>query len=340
MAIQSTATSNSFDAFEWPQELASFSDREVQWCINFFLEENVEINLRERKKYLVGMFEVFRKENKEFPIDGYNHEFMPSMVASLKNSNVIDLPWLKPDDQRLMVWLLYSGLHFIQIFLDSIKHEAQTVIDRVRSVHELYRLTTPIPQIVYPYPTLLLSSNERAYNCIVEYIDSLRFYTINAKYKQKLIDLIYQRWMVIKTPPKDTKWIEEENSEQMEWAWQYLVDQQKAITTLPPASSKERHSVILASLDMMYNLTNTFTFNCSDTRDLFLIKFKKAWSQKKFRDAGKNKKAHHIPLTKVAQTRLAKLAALNKESNSQLLEQLIEVEYRRVYLDKDGKERY
>ncbi|WP_228143433.1 hypothetical protein [Acinetobacter radioresistens] len=74
-----------------------------------------------------------------------------------------------------------------------------------------------------------------------------------------------------------------------------------------------------------------------DAKELFLLKMKKTWSQKKFRDSGKIKKPHHLPLTKERHEQLKKLSGLFNKPIPDVLDFIIEKVYSECMTDNEGK---
>lgn len=110
-------------------------------------------------------------------------------------------------------------------------------------------------------------------------------------------------WADIRTPDHETKWIDPKNSAQLKWAWSYLNKQQVSVALPSPVDNRDYLTCILATID------NMSYWNFAE-KQLFLEKMKKTWSQKKYRDSGKAKKQHYMPLTKDARD---KLSALSEE---------------------------
>ena len=67
---------------------------------------------------------------------------------------------------------------------------------------------------------------------------------------------------------------------------------------------------------------------------------RKSWSMQKFRDAGKTKTKHHLPLTKQAKRNLKKLALFKNKSESEILEELINESYLLEMCDDEGRALY
>lgn len=136
---------------------------------------------------------------------------------------------------------------------------------------------------------------------------------------------------------KFNKWIDKNNTEQLEWINDYLLkkipfapfhkpDLANAITTT------DLYSSILLRL-------SSFNFDHYDSRNLFVEKIKKSWSQKKFRDEGKTKKPHHLPLTKESIRQLQQLSQLMNMKEQKIIETLIDEKFHEV-ATKDGKTLY
>ncbi|WEE39368.1 hypothetical protein [Acinetobacter sp. TAC-1] len=69
-------------------------------------------------------------------------------------------------------------------------------------------------------------------------------------------------------------------------------------------------------------------------------KLNKAWSQKKFREGGKVRKPHHLPLTKKTIEKLKKLSAFKNISESDMLEELIDQTFLKEMCDEHGKPKF
>lgn len=98
-----------------------------------------------------------------------------------------------------------------------------------------------------------------------------------------------------------------------------------------PINEKQRYNHIISSIDLMGFM------NSPDAKELFLLKMKKTWSQKKFRDSGKIKKPHHLPLTKERHEQLKKLSGLFNKPIPDVLDFIIEKVYSECMTDNEGK---
>ncbi|MCU4491836.1 hypothetical protein KTI63_05040 [Acinetobacter guillouiae] len=172
-----------------------------------------------------------------------------------------------------------------------------------------------------------IQNNDR--NFLIELIDSINL-TKDLKINQ--INQIKSLWANFESKDKDIKWINYKNIEQVSWAWDYL-KKTNNLVFLPnqPTESLHRYFYVLASLDLMGFLKNP------DAKQLFLNNMKKTWSQKKYRDSGKIKKPHHLPLTKKRHEELKTLAELFNKSIPDVLDFIIEKTYNDCMTDTQGK---
>ncbi len=327
MAInQPYRTSKSSHVPKWPIELNHFTVRDIEWCFNFFNNSPSNFSIREKEDFIIDLLNY--NKNKTWNLyDNYTYYFDQNLIFYLKHANVIDLSWILPDDHRLLIWLLHSNIPIFIPFnpMNNFNYNNNSGLSFIR------------------YPSNLLPVEQR-YSSIIEYIDSIRFNTTDAQPKEDFLDNIKNNWIKIKTPKNMTNWIEEENENQLLWAWDYLLNHGKAANVLSPVNNKEYYFSILASLDVFHNLSRSRLesqnyINFAE-REIFINKFRKAWSQKKFRDEGKHKKDYHLPLTKKSKYSLEKLSKVLNKSENEILEELINKKFVETCLDINGDETY
>ncbi len=141
-------------------------------------------------------------------------------------------------------------------------------------------------------------------------------------------------WAQIRTNDVILKWLDHNNTTQLNWAWGYLGKFNKRINVFfTPIENNDLLYAIQASFDYM-------SYGNPSDKILFMERMKKTWSQKKFRDSGKAKKPYHIPLTKSTQAQLEKLAEIKNLSKNEVLQELIIKEYEAINLDEKGKTKY
>lgn len=224
-------------------------------------------------------------------------EYIKNLKINMENNLVPleHLDWIDKNDNRKLIWLLNR----IQLDLNL---------------------------------TLSIGFNNTLYKDFLSTLDSIIILDINSKIT--LIQNKKREWETIKTPEKETAWLDKSNKMQLTWAWEYLNKFYKNINPFhPPQNNEELYSAILASFDNQ-------SYGIPSDKKLFMERMKKTWSQKKFRDSGKAKKPYHIPLTKSTQEQLEKLAKFKNLRRDQVIEKLILKEYEATLLDERGKMKY
>ena len=151
---------------------------------------------------------------------------------------------------------------------------------------------------------------------------------INISIDEKILFLqnCASEWNFRKSSDSEIKWIQKTNSSQLEWAWLYLTKHNLLTHYFNHISNNnEKYESILACLDNL-------SYSSPETKELILLKMKKTWSQKKFRDSGKAKKPYHLPLTQETQAQLEELAKLKNMNKSKVLEAIILKEFNELKL--------
>lgn len=189
-------------------------------------------------------------------------------------------------------------------------------------------------------------NNDNLMDEIYRYFDN-KINKDNMDNKIILLNKIERIWFSISKKDNYYKWINESNKEHIEWTRDYLKKAGIYNELIKDGISlKEIRSHILASLDIIsYPLTEASINNASkyvsnDRKEIIIDKMKRAWSQQKYRDAGKTKKSYHLPLTIQTHARLEKMAKVNRLSQTAMLDILINSEYNLKFLDIDGNEIY
>lgn len=124
-----------------------------------------------------------------------------------------------------------------------------------------------------------------------------------------------------------------QNLDFLNWAYNYLNSQENEFNFEYYLNSENYYLGIISYLDFYSFIDNSGFIILS-------MKLNKAWSQKKFRDADKIKTNYHLPLTKDRKEKLKKLAEFHNETESQILEILIEEMYLKKMCDENGKLKY
>lgn len=187
-------------------------------------------------------------------------------------------------------------------------------------------------------------NNHDLMNEIYGFFDDKSKNTMHVEIKIDLLNNIKQRWYVVSEKDNYSKWLTETSKEQIEWTRDYLKKDGRYNHLGRNASSlKEIKSHILASLDLIdypnrdQNIEN---YVQTDRKERIIDKMKRAWSQQKYRDAGKTKKPYHLPLTKIANARLDKMALVQGTTSTAILDMLINSAYEKDYIDEQGNDKY
>lgn len=164
--------------------------------------------------------------------------------------------------------------------------------------------------------------------------------------KIKLLNAIEKKWLNIIKNDKYTSWVEKSDSQRMAWIYGHLsrTGRLLSIDTVT-IDHNNKLNLILASLDAWHIGHSSIndheiTSSVIAMRKVSFDKIKRAWSQKKYTNAGKTKKPYHLPLTKVAKARLDKMALVEDVIPSAFLDKLINLAYEASYVNEHGEDKY
>lgn len=162
--------------------------------------------------------------------------------------------------------------------------------------------------------------------------------------KVKVLEKVKSIYDQIMNSDNYSKWLKVGDEHQIQWTKNYL---QESNLYLGIGIDQENfllvRDIVLTSLDLIKyssSLMSIEKYVPSPERTLFVDKMKRAWSQQKYRDAGKTKKPYHLPLTKNTKDRLEKMAQVKGLSETAMLDILINRSYEMEYVDIDGKDLY
>lgn len=177
----------------------------------------------------------------------------------------------------------------------------------------------------------------------------LRDRILSLEDKLGALNEIYTSWQKVLEFDNYTKWLESGDEKKIAWTRNYLRSKGVYMAmNINPLDNEKVRAVLLASIDIMELHININSQGprprarpeIYHSRNLFIDKMKRAWSQKKYRNAGKTKQPYHLPLTKHTKARLEKMAKVKGLSQTALLDTLINSEYQLKFLDVDGNELY
>lgn len=158
-------------------------------------------------------------------------------------------------------------------------------------------------------------------------------------YKREVTEAIKDAWYILEDNDNYSKWLKKAD---LDWVYNYLVEKKLYLLDMEDyVGNNNRELRLLASLDAIdIKLEQGQSYMHSPNKTIIIDKMKRAWSQQKFRDAGKTKKPYHLPLTKKTKARLAKMAKVKRLSETAMLDHLINMSYELDYIDENGKDLY
>lgn len=161
-------------------------------------------------------------------------------------------------------------------------------------------------------------------------------------YKLEYLKEFQLIWRNILSNNRDISWINKKDLEQVQWAFSYIKKSEKKL------SLSLGNDICVVSQDTQiidnyfYVITEIDALSLGQPAEkiLFLDKMRRAWSQKKFRNAGKTKRAYHLPLTKETHKQLDFLSQILNKPQAQVLELIIRNKYQEYSDEKTGKNLY
>ena len=304
------STANLPAKVNWLKELKDFNERDYKWLFMLLTGDSPEEKLKDIKDIIFD--ELNECDGRSFKLLGRNIKIIPDVIRDARSANVIsDISWIQKDDHRLLIWLLLEILH---------DNNLELLVEHPKRFSEI--------------------STESRYQTVIDYIDAVLSTSLRST-KEQWLSRLKSRWSHVKSPEKEIRWIDSESPDQLNWAWKYLKGKRQNVRIAEPVTPDECYTAVLASLDCFgKRFGDDLVSDHSAKKSLFLIKFKKAWSQQKFRDSGKAKKPYHLPLTIKAKEALEKLAMIKDRSENEVLEELINREYVQECLDSNGDEKF
>lgn len=309
-------SSNRANVNKIEQRLNEFTDRDLAWTANYIcIHEPIrpeDISPNNIKKNLLDLLP--KLSNKRVTIDSIIDTKCQFIIAD----SYFD--WLR-DDYRAQVFT-YSLL-----------------VKNYDGPHHDYR------DIFYTYDPLgyiywLFDTQEYFHK-----IGKNATLVNNISDKQKLIQSIQRKWLSIIKNDKYTAWVNESDDKRKEWIYKHLARTSNILSTDDAIiiDHNKRLGLILASLDAIgiehlaiqdYEISQSIV----DSRKISIDKIKRAWSQKKYNNAGKTKRPYHLPLTKISRERLKKMATIENKSDTTKLNELINFFYESEYMDPQGND--
>lgn len=199
-----------------------------------------------------------------------------------KNQVISDtaFEWIEKENDRLLIWLLGRGSN------------------------------TSGPILAFGYRGIPRESRRDQFILLIDN------WNVTPEQKLQYLDHLRQDWSRSKIRDQDTKWLNPKSPDQIQWAWEYLLKNAKAVLIPSPVTLAETYAGVLASLDHLSDIHQA-------EKRLFLDKMRKTWSQKKYRDSDNARKQFYLPLNKQAIKHLEWLTTERQQKASEIVEQLL-----------------
>lgn len=170
---------------------------------------------------------------------------------------------------------------------------------------------------------------------------------IDEDWKTANLQSIKSTYLKGRTDYKEIKWLDSSNHEQVEWAYNYLDDDQNKPIILKgvffPESIEEKYELILAHLDRLSNIEShevgTKQKKGFSPRSYTLYSMKKAWNGLKNYSSKSKVSDGNVNIYKKNQGKLEALAELNKTSVNKLMNKYVEDLYESSFLDHENSEK-
>lgn len=235
----------------------------------------------------------------------WDASYMSTQVEAWKKAYFlpgIDLAWISHSHQRQLVWLL---------------NELRLVIPAIP-------ITGSAPAFLYagrnpfiPDPSTIRP--EHRYGFAIATIDA---WPLSVSEKRVAVRDIRQNWEQSQLNWKQIKWLDGKSKQQLDWAVDYINKSEfrrrygVTYSCLYTDDIKEKHVYVLGFLDHLYRLG-------ADSRELFITKMRKTWSQKKYRESDKAKKQVYFSLSDEARRHLDQLEKARKMTKNRIIEDLL-----------------
>lgn len=172
-------------------------------------------------------------------------------------------------------------------------------------------------------------------NNLIDGLHNRESFISEIEYKKRIINVIRSKWYTLKNNDNYSKWLKKAD---LEWVYNYLVEKNIYLYDMENyVNNDNRELRLLSSIDAVdIKLEKDQHPEPSLNKQFIIDKMKRAWSQQKYRDAGKTKKLYHLPLTKKTKIRLEKMAQVKGLSETAMLDILINRFYELDYIDVDG----
>lgn len=308
-------------------------------------------------KIKIDLINLFNKSSQR--------NLMAGVINLLIINRIIDLDrlsWIDQENQQQINFILSRiKPQYIPINLKSYQSEMYITIPYHKDYRDTYKYfikynypifisrtnesnennknqTFPIYNHVFPAtpPTPIPEKNSNnEFENLIYYIDLI---VLNIESKISFMETIRYEWELHITQHNiHYDWIDPSDHNQIDWCIKYLEKKEKYY---PYFSINKNNTSKYFELLILLDNIQPYKLNYDYLKSIkFYETMKKSWGQQKYRSSGKLRKPYHLPLTKVAQTQLEKLAGLKNTKKENVIEELIAQEYSK-FTDSNGNFKY
>lgn len=153
-------------------------------------------------------------------------------------------------------------------------------------------------------------------------LDAIQFADTTMMDKKETIEILKTLWSHTRTSKINFTWLDIQNAQHIEWAYEYILKIARSNIPFTPQCIEDKYWAFIATLDLEIR---------EDFIELFLLKFKKTFSQMKYREKHKELKFYSIGMTSDTKEKLDKMVKHKDTKIHKLIEQLIESEHRKTF---------
>lgn len=307
-----------------PPELRHFRTRDIEWLENYLRRYNAPLPTFGSETHLLSrelsISDVIKGNSSSNPFISVNNVLLAHREELIPSSC---LDWVEEENGRLLIWLLDRVLIDLVNPQSNARWTTKVINSEPLPIRPKIRSLDRIP------------SHERR----AEIVRAIDFWGVAGTMKIEWLNEQKNLWGGLQRHDKRyVKWLqnfdkksgkEHLDREQLEWALGYLNNHDKHLLVPHPTSVEETYAIVTALIDWIGH-----PHPHTAEKTVFIETMKKAWSQKKYRDAGKNKKPYHLPLTTDVKKQLDWLVDTTGHRATDILAALIKEEHERV---KSGK---
>ncbi|WP_180085322.1 hypothetical protein [Acinetobacter sp. YH12145] len=271
------------------------------------------------------------------------HLFIKSMIIPED-----DLSFIQQSDHRLIYWMIFD-LNRIQnlqypnnaptfsinndaLYSDLIKYidNQKSFITNIKPYYLINKTANNSYYLSWINTNPHIQNQNYDYQTLIRNYDLFEICIVS---KANIIQSSFADFKTLKSTDNEISWIKTDEKAQQAWIIKYLINKKFYNPYIFEYSKVSYYDQILITLDITYPSRTI-------QRTAFIEKMKKAWTQQKYRDAGKLKIKYHLPLTKSCKEKLKKISELMNVSENKLLENLINEKYNSIATDENGKFMY